>query len=447
MTWRRSVVLACLSLVMAGPAEPQTGDAIARAFAEDFFAGRFAPMAARFDERVAQALPEAKLTDMRDRLAAQAGAFQAITETRAEDVKAYHVIYVTCRFEKMTLDMKVVFDSSNRVAGFTFLPLPPTVAWSQPSYANPDAFVERDVIVGSGEWQLPGTLSVPHGLGPFPAVVLVHGSGAGDRDESIGPNKPFKDIAWGLASRGVVVLRYTKRTLKYSAEAAAAAQAGRFTVRDETIDDARAAVEVLAKAPEVDRKRIYVLGHSLGGRLAPRIADGTPDIAGLVIMAGGSLPLDENILEQVRYLAGLRSTDDGGKAVAAAEAAVREMRSPTLTPTTLVEAAGVTLPGSYLIDLRGYHPVETAARLRLPLLIVQGDVDYQCTLKNFDAWKAGLSRRPHVTFKLYPGLTHLFMPIATGRSGLSTPADYDAPQHVSQAVIEDVAAWLRGARN
>jgi dienelactone hydrolase len=437
----------CLALLMARPAAPQTGDALARALAEDFFAGRFAPMAARFDERMAQALPEAALTDMRDRLASQVGAFQAITETRAEDVKGYHVIYVTCRFEKLTLDMKIVFDPSNRVAGFTFLPLPPKLAWSRPSYANPDSFIERDIIVGSGEWQLPGTLSVPHGSGPFPAVVLVHGSGAGDRGESIGPNRPFKDIAWGLASRGIAVLRYTKRTLKYPAEVAAAAQAGRFTVRDETIDDARAAVEAIAKAPEVDRKRIYVLGHSLGGRLAPRIADGTPDIAGLVIMAGGSLPLDENIVEQIRYLAGLSSADDGGKAVAAAEAAAREMRSPTLQPTTLVQAAGTTLPGSYLIDLREYHPAETTARLRIPLLITQGDVDYQCTLKNFEAWKAGLSQRPRVTFKLYPGLTHLFMPVPAGRSGLSTPADYDVPQHVSLAVIEDVAAWVRSARN
>jgi dienelactone hydrolase len=447
MSWRRPTVLMCLALVMARPAEPQTGDAIARALAEDFFAGRLALMAARFDERVAQALPDDKLTDMRNRLASQVGTFQAITETRAEDAKGYHVVYVTCRFEKMTLDMKIVLDLSNRVAGFSFAPVPPKVAWSQPSYAKPGTFIERDIIVGSGEWQLPGILSLPNGGGPYPAVVLVHGSGSGDQDESIGPNKPFKDIAWGLASRGIAVLRYTKRTLKYPEQVAAAALAGRFTVRDETIDDARAAVAAIANVPDVDRRRIYVLGHSLGGRLAPRIADGTPDIAGLVIMAGGSLPLDQNIVEQIRYLAGLRGVDDGGKAVAAAEAAAREMRSPTLQPTTLVQAAGATYPGSYLIDLREYHPVETAARLRVPLLIIQGDVDYQCTLKNFEAWKAGLSQRPLVSFKLYPGLTHLLMPVSAGRSGLSTPADYDAPQHVSEAVIEDLAAWVRSARD
>jgi fermentation-respiration switch protein FrsA (DUF1100 family) len=119
---------------------------------------------------------------------------------------------------------------------------------------------------------------------------------------------------------------------------------------------------------------------------------------------------------------------------------------PRRARATGTRASVPTDPGSYLIDLREYHPVETAARLRLPLLIIQGEADYQCTLKNFAAGKAGLSRRPHATFKLYPSVTHLLMPVPAGRSGLSTPADYDLPQHVSQAVIEDVAEWVRRAR-
>src|SRR5437868_1155092 len=76
---------------------------------------------------------------------------------------------------------------------------------------NRDTFDEREVTVGKGEWELPGTLGLPKGSGPFPAVVLVQGSGPQDRDETMGVNKPFQDIAWGLASNGIAVLRYDKR--------------------------------------------------------------------------------------------------------------------------------------------------------------------------------------------------------------------------------------------
>ena len=149
---------------------------------------------------------------------------------------------------------------------------------------------------------MPATLTIPNGTGPFPAVVLVHGSGPNDRDETYGPNKPFKDIAWGLASVGIVVLRYEKRTKQYPQESAAIQN---FTVQDETIYDALAAVELLNNSSIVDHSKIFVLGHSLGGMLAPRIALQESQIAGLIILAGATRHLEDLMLEQTRYLANL----------------------------------------------------------------------------------------------------------------------------------------------
>ncbi len=145
-----------------------------------------------------------------------------------------------------------------------------------------------------------GHSSLPKGEGPFPAIVLVHGSGPNDRDETIGPCKPFRDLAQGLSSQGIAVLRYEKRTKAHPA--ALALLPGGITVKEETVDDAAAAVGLLAAHEKIDPKRIFVLGHSLGGSLLPRIAAVRGDIAGLVSLAGSTRPLEDLLLEQVRYL-------------------------------------------------------------------------------------------------------------------------------------------------
>src|SRR2546425_10392277 len=118
--------------------------------------------------------------------------------------------------------------------------LPGEVPWTRPAYSKPDAFRESEVTVGADQWKLPGTLTVPTGSGPFTGIVLVHGSGPNDRDETIAATKVFKDLAEGLASRGVAVLRYEKRTRQYGARVASMQG---LTVDDETVTDAARALE------------------------------------------------------------------------------------------------------------------------------------------------------------------------------------------------------------
>ena len=173
-----------------------------------------------------------------------------------------------CQFEKATLDVMLTFDAENKIAGMN---ISPRASAAPPAVPTPTSsrFAEESVTVGAGsEWALPGTLSMP--VGPIAAaVVLVHGSGPGDRDETIGPNTPFRDLAWGLADRGIAVLRYEKRTRQYAAKMAADRN---LTVREETIDDAVLAAALLRTHARIDPARVFVVGHSLGGTLAPRIA-------------------------------------------------------------------------------------------------------------------------------------------------------------------------------
>jgi dienelactone hydrolase len=278
--------------------QPQEETAIfitaARAFVELLATKKFSDAVAQFDDTMKGAMPEPKLQETWNSVLAQAGAFKQAGKARAEKRGAYTMVFVTCDFQNMPLDIRVVFDQSRRVAGLFITPVT-NVDCAPPAYVKSDSFQEKQITVGTGEWTLPATLTIPVGSGPFPAVVLVHGSGPNDRDETLGPNKPFKDLAWGLASRGIAVLRYEKRTKQYPDKIASLHN---LTVKEEVIDDVLAAVQLLHKTERIEGKRIFVLGHSLGGMLLPRIGLLDPNIAGLISLAGATRPLEDVIPQQ-----------------------------------------------------------------------------------------------------------------------------------------------------
>jgi uncharacterized protein len=282
-------------------------------------------------------------------------------------------------------------------------------------------------------------LCVPVGDGPFPAVVLLQGSGPHDEDETIGPNKPLKDVAWGLASHGIVVFRYMKRTQKYGAKSSE--DPAKLTVEDETMSDARAAVALLAKQKKVDPRRLFLVGHSLGAYLEPRIALSDAQITGIVMLAANTRPLEELVVDQVHYILerGPAPTADEQKQAAAIEEAVKRIESPDLKPGDTVNLLGSFLPASYWLDLRQYSPTATAQALKIPILILQGGRDFQVApATNFEQWKTALSRDSNVTLKFYPTLNHLFM----AGTGASLPQEYETPGHVDEQVIADISAWI-----
>ncbi len=314
----------------------------------------------------------------------------------------------------------------------------PIAPWEPPAYADAGSFDEHEVALGSGPLAVGGTITVPRRDGVMPAVVLLSGSGSLDRDETIGRNKPLKDVAWGLATRGVVVLRFDKVTYTHARELQ---HAERFTLSDEYVPHAVAAVERLRADPSVDPARIFVLGHSLGGTVAPRIAAAATSVAGLVLLAGGAQPLHWVVVRQFRYLASLRPENEAasGPLIEALSEKARRVDRPDLSPSTPADELPLGAPASYWLDLRDYDPAALAATLGKPMLILQGGRDYQVTLADDLArWQAALADRPEVTIRVYPALNHLFAP----GSGPSSPAEYEPAQHVDATVIADIAGWL-----
>lgn len=417
----------------------------ARTFLDFLSNGDFEAAAADFDETMTKVSGPDKLEEFWKQVPEKLGAFKRQTAARRGRLAGYEVAYVTCEFEKVTLDARVVFDKNKKITGFQFVPSLPPAEYEPPAYADPAEFEEREVKVGKGgNWPLPGTLSVPKGEGPFPALVLVHGSGPNDRDETLGPNKPFRDIAWGLATRGVAVLRYDKRTLIYGPKLVADPKyiAG-LTVREETIDDALAAVRLLRETPEIDRRRIFVLGHSLGGMLIPRIALAGKelDIAGFVVMAGLTKPLPETYLRQMTYLFNLDGDVSEGEKTQLAEIKKDVARINSLDDADAGKGGKIiNAPPAYWLDLRGYYPPEVALKIDRPMLILQGSRDYQVTTEDFGNWKKALGGRADVEFKLYPKLNHLF---AEGQ-GLATPNEYSLVHaSVAEYVISAIAAFIK----
>jgi dienelactone hydrolase len=389
-----------------------------------------------FDATMQKAAPAATLALIWRDLTGKFGAFKEQRGLRVTKVLGHDAVRVHCHFEKEDRDLQVVFNTAGQVAGLTHMP--PRKA---PPYVRRDAFEETDVVVQSGDWQMPGTLTRPKGAGPFPGVVLVHGSGPNDRDESIGPNLPFCDLAWGLATKGVAVLRYDKRTYVHGLRMVQSKEP--ITLKEETVDDALAAAALLRKQPGIDPKKVFILGHSLGAVAGPRIGAADPELAGLVLMAGNTRPLEDVVLEQFSYIFSLKGplTDDDKKKLDKLRQQAARVKDSSLTAQTPAAELMLGLPAVYWLDLRAYDPAATAAKLTMPLLVLQGGRDYQVTMADFVGWKKALEGRPNAQLKSYPNLNHLFM----DGQGKATPDEYmEKANNVSQEVLDDVAAWVKG---
>lgn len=254
----------------------------------------------------------------------------------------------------------------------------------------------------TGDISLPATVLLPHPDKDTPIVVFVHGSGPNDRDETVGQNKPFLDLARLLFERGISSLRYDKRTYCYRRPCA--------SIDEEVIDDAISAIH-LAKTFS---NRVYLLGHSLGAMLAPEIAHRSGELAGVILMATGARDLGSILREQIDYLTPSGASDSYKQ--------------------SLYEDNVKKAP--YLFEPQ--YQVEKAKGLSLPLLFLQGERDYQVKPSELQLWQEALSGKTNAAFRLYPKLNHLFFE----GEGPSSPMEYSAEHHIPVYVADDITSFI-----
>lgn len=324
-----------------------------------------------------------------------------------------------------------------------FSPLTPAAPYQKPEYDKGN-YTEKEVVIGEGDYALPGTLTLPQGEGPFAAVILVHGSGPHDRDSTIGGAKVFKDVAAGLAARNIATLRYEKvskeHTFKLSAQP-------KFTLKNETADDALLAAGLLAAMKEIDSARIYVAGHSQGGYAVPMMLDSDTKslIDGAILLSAPSGQLTDVMVEQQdEALKRIKELGLPEEMIAAQErsaAMIKQTAALIQNPEYSVEKLPepFPLPPAYWwYEQRDYVPSESAKSQTAPLLILQGENDWQVSMKQYEGWKTALASRPDTEFKSYPKLNHLM----TEYAGLSIGMEYGTPANVSAHVITDMADWI-----
>ena len=409
------------------------------AYLESLFSGEYEKAYAVYqhDETMTKAINPDSYKTFFDDMYSKYGPFDRFigAETRFQGDYGFYTTGVI--LEKTSLNANVVFDKKGLIAGFNFTPF---TFDEDVNPEKPTGLVEIDVEFGLKDWPLRGKITVPStdGENPLPGkhpvLILVHGSGPNDMNETVGLNEPFKDIAHYMAERGVSVLRYDKRTFTYGAQMALLKD---LTVYDETIDDAVEAVDYAKTLDYIDSDNIFVMGHSLGGYLIPRIAELTPDAKGYIIAAGIFSSLGEIIPYQLEYLAMI-----DGEVTEEEQTYIDEMTlqaEKSLDPDSIGENEAVLGAfKAYWADLANYDPVAMARQIDKPVYVFQGDRDYQVPISEFEIMNNAVSDKDNYTLQIWSGLNHLMM---LGE-GTPSPEEYYVKNEVYPPLLDYIINFI-----
>ncbi len=308
----------------------------------------------------------------------------------------------------------------------------------------PDGISEVDFTVVTGDYSLPAKLTTNIETENKSVLLLVHGSGPNDMNETVFSTKIFEDIAYSMPSMGADVFRYDKRTYVYSENVSVNGDEY-ITVDDEVIQDALSAARLLK---EEGYENVYLVGHSLGGMLGPRIITEEPDLfKGFISLAGSPRTLSEIQIDQIYDLTPIANEEEQKALDDMVNSEKEKLNNiDNFSEEELITQTIFGFSAYYIKDFNSYNTLELANNLFIPMLFLQGDDDFQVTTENdFSLWQTGLSNKENVEFILYPNLTHLFTQSPENPS--YTINDYIPIASIDEKVLEDISIFIKKYEN
>jgi dienelactone hydrolase len=394
---------------------------------------RYAGLMMRMDPDMKRLLNEEKLMGLWDGLQMQFGPLKEIGKTQIITKDSLITTLTPIQFEKQKLGLKLVFNAKGEIRGIWLDA--PTPQYRPAAYIDATRFYEYKKALLDPLYPAEAVITFPAKGKGFPVVIITGGSGATDKDLSMGPNKMYKDLAWGLAQNGVAVIRYDKRTKDHGAAMYKANK--NLTAKEEYIDDLKLAISLVKKYPDLDSTRIFVLGHSEGGYLIPYYESQVKGIAGYVSFAGPYSGLPTLMVEQLQYL----KSHNSPKNAALYDELLRKSiyARDRLTPSSPSDSLPDGLNAAYLLHLESNSPAKLISKVQnKPLLFIQGGRDYQVRPSEMELWQKALAKNPKAIFELYPKLNHLGLE----GEGVSLPEEYNLAGNVPEEVILRIARFV-----
>lgn len=363
------------------------------------------------------------------------GQFQHAKPVNYEVSPYYHFIAFKLQFEFLPYIFNISFNSSGKIIYISFMAA--HKIYVAPDYCDVSKFLESKITVVNGMYDLPGILSISNTPGKKPLVIILPEAGPTDKDGSYEENKPYKDLAWGIASKGFAVFRYEKRSNNYGIfllKDKAAYE--KFTPREDLLDDLYKIIDSLKTLPEINPEKIFILGHGQGGMLAPLVAKERNEIAGIIMMGANAKRTQEMMIDQYKYLSKV-SPEKKGEYDTQTKNAIRSM-DKKLNPLTEHHLMPYDVQATYWIWLNQYSHLDISKKLNKPQFVMHGERDYQANLENYELWKRTLAKNKKATVKLYPRLNHLFYP----GDAQSTYSEYYLKSNIPENIINDISSWL-----